>query len=155
MHTGDGFILVYSITHDQSLEELKSIREQIIRVHPKKSKVPMIVVGNMSDLADTKRAVSKREGESLADEFGASFMEVSAKANKNVKSAFQTLVKDIVTLNPSAGLSNGSGSVYGAGTIDNSGDTPEKDKKTKKKKSSKKETPVEDKSKKSGNCNIL
>jgi GTPase SAR1 family protein len=36
MHTGDGFLLVYSITDDQTLEELKSIREQILRVHRNK-----------------------------------------------------------------------------------------------------------------------
>ena len=33
MHTGDGFLLVYSITDDQTLEELRGIREQILRVH--------------------------------------------------------------------------------------------------------------------------
>jgi len=33
MHTGDGFLLVYSIIDDQTLEELKSIREQILKVH--------------------------------------------------------------------------------------------------------------------------
>lgn len=34
MHTGDGFLLIYSITDDQTLEELRDIREQISRVHP-------------------------------------------------------------------------------------------------------------------------
>lgn len=34
MHTGDGFLLVYSIVDDQTLEELREIREQILRVHP-------------------------------------------------------------------------------------------------------------------------
>lgn len=33
MHTGDGFLLVYSVVDDQTLEELKDIREQILRVH--------------------------------------------------------------------------------------------------------------------------
>lgn len=32
MHTGDGFLLVYSITDDQTLEDLRVIREQILRV---------------------------------------------------------------------------------------------------------------------------
>ena len=32
MHTGDGFLLVYSIIDDQTLEELRAIREQILRV---------------------------------------------------------------------------------------------------------------------------
>ena len=33
MHTGDGFLLVYSIVDDQTLEDLRDIREQILRVH--------------------------------------------------------------------------------------------------------------------------
>ncbi len=33
MHTGDGFLLVYSIVDDQTLEELREIRAQILRVH--------------------------------------------------------------------------------------------------------------------------
>lgn len=33
MPSGDGFLLVYSIVDDQTLEELKGIREQILRVH--------------------------------------------------------------------------------------------------------------------------
>ncbi len=33
MHTGDGFLLTYSITDDQTFEELGEIREQILRVH--------------------------------------------------------------------------------------------------------------------------
>ncbi len=76
MHTGDGFLLVYSIVDDQTLEELRSIREQILRVH-RDRKVPMVVVGNKSDMAKKDRAVSKEEGKALADEFGAGFLEVS------------------------------------------------------------------------------
>ena len=37
--------------------------------------VPMMVVGNKADMK--KRAVSKQEGKTLADEFGADFIEVS------------------------------------------------------------------------------
>lgn len=77
MHTGDGFMLVYSVVDDQTLEELRSIREQILRVHRDK-KVPMIVVGNKVDMKKD-RAVSKEEGKALADEFGASFVEVSVR----------------------------------------------------------------------------
>jgi GTPase SAR1 family protein len=33
MHTGDGFLFVYSTTDDQTLEELKEIRTQVLRVH--------------------------------------------------------------------------------------------------------------------------
>lgn len=41
MHTGDGFLLVYSITDDQTFEELRGIREQILRVH-RDRKVPTL-----------------------------------------------------------------------------------------------------------------
>jgi GTPase SAR1 family protein len=33
MHTGDGFLLVYSIVDDQTLEDLRDIRDQILRAH--------------------------------------------------------------------------------------------------------------------------
>lgn len=97
MHTGDGFLLIYSITDDQTLEEIRDIREQILRVHRDKQvlqlsfqllnsnsvflfvrgKVPMVLLGNKLDLAKTQRAVSKEEGKALAQEFGASFVEIS------------------------------------------------------------------------------
>jgi GTPase KRas protein len=92
MHTGDGFLLVYSIVDDQTLEELRAIREQILRVHRDRKvilfscsssvltysfQVPMFVIGNKADMAKNDRAVSKEEGKSLAEEFGASFLEVS------------------------------------------------------------------------------
>jgi len=37
MHTGDGFLFVYSLTDDQTLEELRTIREQVLRVHPNRN----------------------------------------------------------------------------------------------------------------------
>ena len=46
MHTGDGFLLVYSIVDDQTLEELREIREQILRVHPDR-KVRTNVTGTL------------------------------------------------------------------------------------------------------------
>ncbi len=118
MHTGDGFLLVYSITDDQTFEELRSIRQQILRVHRDK-KVPIMVVGNKVDLADD-RAVSKAEGQRLAEEFGGSFMEVTAKEDYNVKESFVALIKKIKTKNPKAG--GGGTGVFGAGAIDHSGD---------------------------------
>jgi GTPase KRas protein len=94
MHKGDGFILVYSITDDQTLEELRSIREQILRVHRNKQ-VPLIVIGNKLDLAKQERAVSVEEGKALAEEFGAQFMEVTAKDNVKVKDAFVSIVRAV------------------------------------------------------------
>merc|ERR1712185_121650 len=33
MHTGDGFLLVYSLTDDDTYEALEAIHQQIMRVH--------------------------------------------------------------------------------------------------------------------------
>ena len=76
MHTGDGFMLVYSVVDDQTLEELRDIREQILRVH-RDRKVPILIVGNKIDMPKRERVVSKEEGKALASEFNASYMEVS------------------------------------------------------------------------------
>lgn len=120
MHTGDGFIFVYSLTDDQTLEELRAIREQVLNVHPNR-KVPIILVANKLDMAAEDRAVSQDEGEAMADEINAiAFMEVSAKQNVGVKQAFETLLKKIVTNDAQAGVGEGSGSVFGGGRIDNS-----------------------------------
>lgn len=63
--------------------------------------MPIIVVGNKCDMKND-RAVSKEEGQSLADEFNASFLEVSAKDNFRIKEAFDTLARKVMTKNPIA-----------------------------------------------------
>jgi small GTP-binding protein len=56
MRTGEGFLLVYSITDRQSYEEIMTFQQQILRVKDK-DYFPMIVVGNKCDL-DGERQVS-------------------------------------------------------------------------------------------------
>ena len=55
MRSGQGFLCVYSITNRGSFEEISSFREQILRVKDA-DKVPMVLVGNKSDL-DSERQV--------------------------------------------------------------------------------------------------
>lgn len=62
MRTGEGFLLVYSITSRQSFEEILTFEQQILRVKDK-DYFPMIVVGNKADL-EGEREVST-EGEQL------------------------------------------------------------------------------------------
>mmetsp|Transcript_27974 Transcript_27974/g.38531 ORF Transcript_27974/g.38531 Transcript_27974/m.38531 type:complete len:239 (-) Transcript_27974:1339-2055(-) len=167
MHTGDGFLLVYSIIDDQTLEELKSIREQILKVHRGK-KPPMVVVGNKMDMKKD-RAVSKEEGKSLADEFGAGFLEVTAKENFKIKDAFELLVRKILSKNPTAGAGDGSAvaGVFGGGKADKFADEDDSNspssskKKSGSSKSSKKASSPSGASsnngeaEKKGKCNIL
>ena len=49
MRTGEGFLLVYSITSRQSFEEIMTFQQQILRVKDK-DYFPIIVVGNKCDL---------------------------------------------------------------------------------------------------------
>ncbi len=44
-----------------------------------------ILVGNKSDMAEERRAVSYSSGKALADEYGIPFLETSAKDNVNVE----------------------------------------------------------------------
>lgn len=58
MRTGEGFLLVYSITSRQSFEEIMTYQQQILRVKDK-DYFPIIVVGNKCDL-ERDRAVTQQ-----------------------------------------------------------------------------------------------
>jgi small GTP-binding protein len=54
MRTGEGFLLVYSITSRESFEEITTFQQQILRVKDK-DYFPMVVVGNKSDLEHERK----------------------------------------------------------------------------------------------------
>jgi GTPase KRas protein len=56
MRTGEGFLLVYSITSRSSFEEISTFQQQILRVKDTDS-YPIVVVANKSDL-EHERQVS-------------------------------------------------------------------------------------------------
>lgn len=93
MRTGEGFLLVYSISSRQSFEEIMTFQQQILRVKDK-DYFPIIVVGNKCDL-ESERQVAKQEGEALARQFGCKFIETSAKSRINVDNAFYNIVREI------------------------------------------------------------
>jgi GTPase KRas protein len=93
MRTGEGFMLVYSITSRGSLDYLMELRQQILRVKDK-DYFPMIVVGNHCDRV-TERLVSTQEGRALAKSFGCPFCEVSTHERINIESSFFDLVREI------------------------------------------------------------
>ncbi|XP_060879639.1 LOW QUALITY PROTEIN: GTP-binding protein Di-Ras2-like [Metopolophium dirhodum] len=93
MSKGHAFILVYSCTSRQSLEELRPIW-QVIKETKGASElpsIPIMLVGNKCDENDT-REVSAEEGDAEARRWGCHFMETSAKTNHNVKELFQELL---------------------------------------------------------------
>ncbi|CAM9023507.1 unnamed protein product [Wickerhamomyces anomalus] len=93
MRTGEGFLLVYSVTERESYNELLTFYQQILRVK-ETEEVPILLVGNKSDLTE-ERSVSYEEGEKLAKQFQCEFLETSAKQGINVDRAFFDLVRKI------------------------------------------------------------
>lgn len=91
MRTGEGFLLVYSITSETSFEELMTYYQQIQRVKDS-DYVPIVIVGNKSDLED-ERQVSYEDGVNLAKQLNSPFLETSAKQAINVEDAFYTLAR--------------------------------------------------------------
>ncbi|AWP16222.1 hypothetical protein PAMP_005858 [Pampus punctatissimus] len=87
---GHAFILVYSITSKQSLEELKPIYQQVLAIKGNVEAIPIMLVGNKSD--ETQREVETKDGEAQANQWKCAFMETSAKTNHNVTELFQELL---------------------------------------------------------------
>ncbi|BFZ16499.1 hypothetical protein BsWGS_19538 [Bradybaena similaris] len=88
---GHAFILVYSISSRQSLEELKPIRDEIIEMKGDIEGIPVMLVGNKCD--DVNRECTVQEGIELAKRWNCAFLETSAKTNHNVKELFQELLQ--------------------------------------------------------------
>jgi Ras-related protein Rap-1B len=92
---GEGFILVYSVTSEDSLQELMELREQVVRIKDN-ANVPIVLVANKCDLQD-ERVVSSDKGVGVADSWGrVPFYETSAKFRSNVDEVFVDLVRQIM-----------------------------------------------------------
>lgn len=116
MRTGEGFLLVYSITSRQSFDEITTFQQQILRVKDK-DYFPMVVVGNKCDL-EGEREVTRAEGEALAKSFNCKFIETSAKSRINVDKAFYDIVREIRRYNREMqGYSTGSGTSNNGGPV--------------------------------------
>lgn len=58
-------------------------REQILRVKAEEDKIPLLLVGNKSDLEE-RRQVSVDDARAKAEEWGVQYVETSAKTRANV-----------------------------------------------------------------------
>ncbi|KAJ7678503.1 ras-like protein [Mycena rosella] len=128
MRTGEGFLLVYSITSRDSFEEISTYHQQILRVKDQDA-FPVIVVANKCDL-EYERQVGMNEGRDLAKHFGCKFIETSAKQRINVDEAFSNLVREIRRFNKEqasgrptmGGAAGGSGGPYGSQNLQGDGE---------------------------------
>ncbi|KAI9320557.1 ras related protein 1b [Dichotomocladium elegans] len=99
MKSGQGFLLVYSITSMSSLVDLQVLREQTLRVKDTEN-VPMVLVGNKCDL-EHERVVTTQQGMVLSQQWGGTpFYETSAMFKINVDEVFHDLVRQISQRTP-------------------------------------------------------
>ncbi|TGO21839.1 hypothetical protein BPAE_0197g00050 [Botrytis paeoniae] len=95
MKTGQGFLLVFSITSQSSLNELSELRETIIRIKDDEN-VPIVIVGNKSDL-EQDRMVSRQTAFNVSQSWGnAPYYETSARRRANVDEVFIDLCRQII-----------------------------------------------------------
>ncbi|XP_008546898.1 ras-like protein 2 [Microplitis mediator] len=91
MRSGEGFLLVFSVTDHSSFDEISKFHKQILRVKDR-DEFPMLMVGNKADL-DHQRYVQVDEAQNLARVLKIPYIECSAKLRMNVDQAFHELVR--------------------------------------------------------------
>ncbi|KAI1160941.1 ras family-domain-containing protein [Nemania serpens] len=94
MKTGQGFLLVFSITSPSSLEEIAGLRDEIIRIKDDDT-VPIVICGNKADLEE-QRAVPRARGFDVSQRWGAPYYETSARNKTNVDEVFTDLCRQIL-----------------------------------------------------------
>ena len=96
MKQGQGFLLVFSITSLASLNELSELREQITRIKDDEN-VPIVIVGNKSDLEEDRR-VTRGHAFALSRSWGnVPYFETSARRKANVNEVFVNLCRQIIS----------------------------------------------------------
>lgn len=94
MKTGQGFLLVFSITSASSMEEMASLRDEIIRIKDDEN-VPIVIVGNKADLEEN-RAVARAKGFAISQRWQAPYYEASARTRTNVDEVFIDLCRQML-----------------------------------------------------------
>jgi Ras-related protein Rab-1A len=89
----NGIILVYDITNAESFHNIPKWMEESSSYLTQS--VPKLLIGNKADLS-SQRQVSTADAQEFATQHGMLFLETSAKTNKNIKSAFETMADNML-----------------------------------------------------------
>lgn len=89
-----GYVLVYSVQTAASFEMVQVIRDRILN-HLGSEWVPLVLVGNKSDLRPDQRQVTLEQGKELAEKFKCAHTETSARFNENVSKVFELMIGQI------------------------------------------------------------
>jgi small GTP-binding protein len=91
--TGDAFILVYGVDDEETFQEVKRLRDEILNGKDVDKAPPIVVVANKVDCVMSARAIPKEEAETTANiDWNAGYVEVSAKDDINVGAVFHELL---------------------------------------------------------------
>ncbi|KAA0712057.1 Ras-related protein M-Ras [Triplophysa tibetana] len=103
MRTGDGFLIVFSVTDKASFEHVDRFHQLILRVKDRES-FPMVLVANKVDLVHLRK-ITNEQGREMASKHSITYIETSAKdPPMNVDKAFHELVRVIRQQIPERGL---------------------------------------------------
>lgn len=96
---GDGFLIVYNLANKQSFNDIRNMRETILRIKglPSNGFVPLVLVGTKADLLselDDKSCIL-REPINLANEWLCPHVETSARDNIGVEDVFLELLSQV------------------------------------------------------------
>jgi len=95
-----GYVLVYSVASRSSFDMIQIVYDKIINFCGI-NKIPCVIVGSKTDL-HSSRQVAPGEGEELAKQNKAAWVETSAKNNENVSKVFEMCLAEIEKGKPSA-----------------------------------------------------
>lgn len=109
IRSGDGYIIVFSITSVTSFLEVNAIKNQLNMVLDvdNNTLIPIILVGNKCDLEEY-RQVHSLDAQRLADEWKVKYFETSAKNKTNINKIFEELIYLIEANNQNAIIQNSS-----------------------------------------------
>jgi len=91
INSGQGFLIVYSVTARRSFETAGELRDKILQVK-EADEYPIVLCGNKCDLEEEGK-VSLEEGTEKAKEWDVRFFETSAKTRVNIEESFFELVR--------------------------------------------------------------
>ncbi|XP_065903702.1 ras and EF-hand domain-containing protein homolog isoform X2 [Dysidea avara] len=91
----DAFILVYDITNRDSFVGIRGWTD-VIKATLRDGSSVLLLIGNKRDVPHGDRQVSTREGEKLAEQLGALFMETSARSGDNVMRSHEQLTRKLL-----------------------------------------------------------
>lgn len=94
IQNSDAFALVYAVNDPESLEAVKSLREEILEIKEDKF-TPIVVVGNKMDREGERQVSTEDMLTTVELDWNNSYLEASAKENANVVEVFKELLQQV------------------------------------------------------------